>query len=93
MMPSFRPTIAGTSDDTARRVAHRYGTGGIDYAIYDLPRPGPERMLDARQAAATVAMVCSKPPRGLARWSISLIAKEVVRRRIVDSISDSSGRG
>lgn len=81
---------AGVSDDTARRVAHRYETGGVAHAIHDLARPGPAWLLDARQEAAIVALTCSKPPAGLARWSISLVAKEVVRRGIVDSISDAT---
>jgi transposase len=81
---------AGVSDDTARRVAQRYRKGGLELAIHDRPRPGPERMLSARQEAAVVAMVCSKPPPGFARWSISLIAKETVRRGIAESISDAT---
>jgi transposase len=80
----------GISDDTARRVAQRYRKGGLELAIHDRPRPGPERALSARQEAAVVAMVCSKPPSGFARWSISLIAKEVMRQSIAPSISDAT---
>jgi hypothetical protein len=58
-----------------------------------MPRPGGERLLDVRQEAAVIAMVCSKPPEGFARWSISLIAKEVVLREIIDDVSeDTIGR-
>ena len=81
---------AGVSENTARSVGKRYNGGGIDAAIYDLQRPGSERLLDARQETMIVAMVCSKAPEGIARWSISLIAKEAMRRGIVDSVSDST---
>ena len=61
---------AGVGASTAQRVARRYQSGGVEHAIHDLPRPGGERMLDVRQEAAVIAMVCSKPPDGFARWSI-----------------------
>lgn len=84
---------AGVGANTARRVAKRYQAGGVEHAIHDLPRPGGERLLDVRQEAAVIAMVCSKPPHGFARWSISLITKEVVQRGIVDEVSeDTIGR-
>ena len=82
--------FAGVSENTARSVAKRYNSGGLAAAIYDLQRPGAARLLDARQETRIVAMVCSKSPEGFARWSISLIAKEAIRRGIVDSVSDST---
>jgi transposase len=83
----------GIDPSTARRVARRYHSGGVANALHDMPRPGGERLLDVRQEAAVIAMVCSKPPEGFARWSISLIAKEVVLREIIDDVSeDTIGR-
>ena len=81
---------AGVSESTARRAGQRYNAVGLEHAIHDAPRPGPEPVLDARQEAAIVAMVCSKAPGDAARWSISLIAKEAVRRKIVLEVSDST---
>lgn len=81
---------AGVDESTARRVATRYNAGGIEHAIHDKERPGGDRLLDAREEAAIVAMVCSKAPDGFARWSISLIAKEAVKRKIVMEVSDST---
>lgn len=80
----------GITANTARSVAKRYHAGGIEHAVYDRQRPGGERLLDARQEAEIVAMVCSKAPDGYARWSISLIAKEAARRKIVLEVSDST---
>lgn len=81
---------AGVSESTARRTGQRYNSDGLEHAIYDAPRPGGERTLDPRQEAAIVAMVCSKAPDSHARWSISLIAKEAVRRKIILEVSDST---
>jgi transposase len=81
---------AGVNESTARRVGQRYNKGGLEHALHDAPRPGAKLALDERQEASIVAMVCSKAPDGAARWSISLIAKEAVRRDIVASVSDST---
>ena len=82
--------FAGVSESTARRAGQRYNSGGLEHAIYDIPRPGAEPVIDAREEAAIVAMVCSKAPDGVSRWSISLIAKEAARRKIVLEVSDST---
>lgn len=83
-------SAVGVGVSTARRAGQRYNSGGLHFAIYDKPRPGGERVLSAKQEAAIVAMVCSKAPEGFARWSISLIAKEAVHRKIVEVVSDST---
>ena len=83
---------AGLGEETVRRIARRYLDGGLDRALHDLPRPGAEPLLDKRQEAQIVSMVCSKPPDGLARWSISVISKEAVFRGFVDSVSDETIR-
>ena len=81
---------AGVEESTARRVAKRYHAAGVDHAINDKERPGAARLLTTRQEAAIVAMVCSKAPDGFSRWTISLIAKEAVRRKIIDRVSEST---
>ncbi len=80
----------GVSVSTARRTGQRYNSGGLEHAIHDNPRPGSDRILDAKQEAAIVAMVCSKVPDGFARWSASLIVQEAVRREIVEEVSKST---
>jgi transposase len=69
-----------------KRVADRYNCAGLRAALSDEPRPGPERNLDSVEQAAVVAMVCGPPPDGYARWSIRLIASEVMKRGIVKKI-------
>jgi hypothetical protein len=68
------------------RVAERYLEGGLEHALADDPRPKPERKIDSVQEAAIVALVCGPPPEGRARWTVRLLAEEVVERGIVDGI-------
>jgi hypothetical protein len=47
-------------------------TTGLEAALYDRPRPGARRKRDGRQEAHLVALACSAPPAGRARWSLRL---------------------
>src|SRR5450432_700096 len=69
-----------------RQIAHRYNDGGLSRALYDQPRPGPEEILDASQKQRIVAMVCSTPPEGQARWKVRLVAEEAVKRKLVPQV-------
>src|SRR5262245_65253753 len=59
---------------------------GVGGALSDDPRPKPDKMLDATQQAAIVAMVCGPPPPGHARWTIVLTAAEAQQRRVVRKV-------
>jgi hypothetical protein len=78
--------IAAVAVGTVHQVAQRYCKGGLALALYELPRPGKERLLAPRQQATIVAMVCSDPPPGRARWTVRLVAKEAVSRRVVATV-------
>ena len=45
------------------------------------------RKLDGAQEARLLAVACSKPPSGRARWTLQLLADKLVELEIVDSIS------
>ncbi len=68
------------------RVGKRYLARGLEAALTDEPRHKPEKKLDSIQEAAVVAMVCGPPPAGRARWTVRLIAEEVVRAGISDTV-------
>ena len=83
---STAPQVAEGLPITAkavRQIADRYNKGGLDCALYDRQRPGAKALLDASQKQRIVAMVCGKPPEGRARWTVRLIAKEAVKRKLV----------
>ena len=62
-------------------------------ALSELPRPGAPRKLGARDEALLVAVACAKPPIGRARWTMDLLAGEMVRLTSHETLSgDTVGR-
>lgn len=52
--------------------------------------PPVPRIFDGEKEARLIALSCSKPPAGYARWSLRLLEKKVVELDIVDAASDST---
>jgi putative transposase len=73
----------GIASKTVRSVARRYEEEGLESALYEKPRPGQRRVLDAGQSQRIIALVCGPPPEGRARWSVRLLAQEAVKRKLV----------
>jgi len=68
------------------KIGHRYQTGGLAAALYEKPRPGAAALLDNSEKQRIIAMVCSNPPPGYARWTVRLVAEEAVKRRLVPQV-------
>jgi len=69
-----------------RDIARRYRQGGLERALYDKQRPGAANLLSTKQRQRIIAMVCSDPPQGRARWTVRLIAEEAIKRRLVPRV-------
>ncbi|MGH7579031.1 MAG: helix-turn-helix domain-containing protein [Gemmatimonadales bacterium] len=69
-----------------RKIAQRYRRGGLAAALYEAPRPGAAEVLAPAEKQRIVAMACSDPPPGMARWTVRLIAQEAVKRRLVPRV-------
>jgi putative transposase len=69
-----------------RRLGHRYQQAGLDGALYEKQRPGAAEVLDANQKQRIIAMVCSDPPAGRARWTVRLVAEEAVKRKLAPQV-------
>jgi hypothetical protein len=54
--------------------------------LYERPRPGPAEILEASQKQRIIAMVCSQPPEGRARWTVRLVAEQAVKRKLVPRV-------
>jgi putative transposase len=65
-----------------REIGRRYEESGLERALYDKQRPGAPSLLDTKQRQRIIAMVCSDPPEGRARWTVRLIAEEAVKRKL-----------
>jgi beta-phosphoglucomutase-like phosphatase (HAD superfamily) len=80
--------IAGVIPLTAQAIRNiaRYQQGGLDRALYEKQRPGAAEVLDDSQKQRLIAMVCSSPPEGRARWTVRLVAQEAVKRKLVPRV-------
>lgn len=88
--------IAGALDlhpSTVQRIRRQFVTDGLT-ATLERKRPDRvyARVLDGRQEAHLVALACSTPPAGQARWSLRLLADELVRLEVVEAVSHETVR-
>jgi len=85
-----RNVAVGTS--TVYRTKQRFVEEGLEHALRELPRPGAARKLGVSDESLLVAIACSKPPAGRSRWTLQLLADELVRFTVHESISDETIR-
>jgi transposase len=81
--------ILGMHVNTVDRIRRRFVLDGEAPALNRKVRatpPNPPR-LDGRAEAQLVAICCSQAPEGRTRWTLRMLADELVRRRIVTSIA------
>jgi len=69
----------GVGTSTVYRTKQHFVEGGLARALSETPRPGAPRKLSASDEARLVAVACSAPPAGRARWTLDLLAGELVR--------------
>jgi putative transposase len=81
----------GLTPKTVWLTSQRYQQGGLDRALYEGARPGKEALLDA-QRQRIVALVCSPPREGRARWTVRLLAEEAVKRKLVPRVGRETVR-
>jgi transposase len=83
----------GVGTSTVYRTKQRFVEDGLDRALAEMPRPGAPRKLGATDEALLVAIACSHPPAGRARWTMNLLAGELVRLTTHATLSgDTVGR-
>ena len=71
---------------TVQRIGRRCMEEGLDSALKERARRRKSRLLTKRDETRIIAMVCSKPPSGQARWSVRLIAEEAMKRQVVATV-------
>jgi len=78
---------------TIERARQRFVEQGLAAAL--LPKPSPRtyaRKLDGEREAHLVALACTRPPEGKARWSLRLLAERMVELEHVDALSHETVR-
>jgi transposase len=82
----------GVGTSTVYRTKRRFVEEGLEAALSEEPRPGAERKLDATEEALLIAIACSAPPGGRARWTLELLAGEMVKLTPHRSLSSETVR-
>lgn len=79
----------GCHAQTACNVRKRFATGERLAALERKPQSRPSRLrkLDGAGEARLIALACSDPPEGFARWTLRLLADKLVELQVVESIS------
>lgn len=79
---------------TVLNVRQRLVEQGLDAALTRKPQAHPSRrpVLDGEGEAQLIALRCSAPPAGHARWTLRLLADHVVALDIVEAISHETVR-
>jgi hypothetical protein len=76
------------SQPTVFRVRRQCVEQGVEAALNRRPPTRVyERKLSGEQEARLVALSCSAPPEGQARWSLRLLADKLVELEIVEAVS------
>jgi len=84
----------GTSARTVERVRQRLVEEGFSEAVN--PKPQPKRpskvKIQGKVEERLVELACSDPPKGRARWTLQLLADQLVILSCVESLSHESVR-
>ena len=74
------------------RVRRYFAQGGIDAVLNRKQRATPPvpPILDGEREAKLIALACSQPPEGRARWTLRLLERKAVELNIVDHASDNT---
>ena len=81
-----------TSESMVYRVRKQLVEEGFEAVLSRKPRTTPPvpAIFDGEKEAKLIALACSKPPKGRARWTLRLLENKVVELGIVERASDST---
>src|SRR5271165_1840587 len=81
-----------TSPSMVYRVRKQLVEEGFDAVLSRKQRatPAVAPIFDGEKEAKLIALACSKPPQGRARWTLRLLENKVVELKIVERASDST---
>ena len=98
--------LGADQGDTHEQIASSVGVGtatvfrtkkdfvelGLQRALEEAPRPGAKRKLSHNEELLLVATACSDPPQGRARWTIELLADQMVQLTCHEHIGEETIR-
>lgn len=82
----------GMSIRTIERVRQRFVEEGLEAALKCRPGGGRKRKLDGEVEAHLIALRCSEAPEGKGRWTLRLLADQMVELGYVEQLSHETVR-
>lgn len=79
--------VLRVSGMTVWETVKAYHKGGLDYALYDIARPGAPKKYTSEHEAQISAVACSEPPQGRQRWTLGELLKSARRKKGMRRIS------
>jgi hypothetical protein len=79
---------------TVERVRERFVEQGLEAALVRKPQARLSRLpvFDGAAEARLIALACSQPPEGRARWTLRLLADRLVELEVVEAVSHETVR-
>ena len=76
-------------ENTVRNVRQRFVEQGFQAALERKEQQvlSRKRIIDGENEARLISIACSTPPKGYAKWTMQMLADELVVLKVVDSIS------
>ena len=87
--------ILGVSRGTLYNVRKKYMQKEQEHildVLSEAPRSGRPIKIDTRVEANVTMIACSDPPEGCSRWTLQMIADQLVKLAVIDAISHESVR-
>ncbi len=83
---------SGVSEATVSKIAKRFAEEGFEAALDRRKRkvPAIQPIVDGEKEARIIALACSAPPKGYARWTLRLLESKVVELGIMEKVSDTT---
>jgi hypothetical protein len=82
----------GVNEATVSKISKQYVEEGYEATITRKKRESPpiRPIIDGEAEARIIALACSTPPPGYARWTLRLLESKVVELGIVEKVSDTT---
>lgn len=77
----------GLERTTVWRTRKRYLTEGLEKSLQEKERSGQPKKYEAKQEAEVIALACSDPPAGRAKWSLVLLTEKLNHQKGLKSIN------
>lgn len=79
--------VTGLHYVTVGHLLRRFAQEGLENTLYDKPRPGKAPKVTGDIEAHLVTLACSDPPEGASRWTLRLLANQIVALGHLESLS------